>query len=165
MKNKKSCKFCKSIILKTYENNKYWRQRKFCSLSCSNSYNKRNIKLTKEHKKKIGKTVKGRTWKLTEKTKRKMSLIRGGTGISYENSEYGSEFDSSLKEKVRFRNSYKCQFCGCSQIENGRQLDCHHIDYNKKNNNTSNLISLCRSCHIKTNYKREYWKNFLEKGI
>lgn len=93
-----------------------------------------------------------------------MSLIRGGTGISYENSEYGSEFDSSLKEKVRFRNSYKCQFCGCSQIENGRQLDCHHIDYNKKNN-TSNLISLCRSCHIKTNYKREYWKNFLEKGI
>lgn len=68
MKNKK---FCKSIILKTYENNKYWRQRKFCSLSCSNSYNKRNIKLTKEHKKKIGKTVKEGRGNLQKKLKEK----------------------------------------------------------------------------------------------
>ena len=77
--------------------------------------------------------------------------------------EYGMEFNSSLKEQIRFRNGYKCQFCGCSQLENGRQLDVHHIDYNKKNCKQNNLISLCRSCHTKTNGNRKYWKKYFEK--
>jgi len=70
-------------------------------------------------------------------------------GLSFE--EYGKEFDNKLKEQIRFRDNYKCRKCGCSQIENGRQLDVHHIDYDKNNANCSNLISLCRSCHMKTN--------------
>ena len=101
--------------------------------------------------------------KTTEETKKKMSLSHGGTGIPYENNEYGSEFDSSLKEKVRFKDSYKCQICGCSQVENARQLSIHHIDYNKKNNNINNLVSLCISCHTKTSYDREYWKEYFIK--
>jgi hypothetical protein len=76
-------------------------------------------------------------------------------GKSFE--EYGAEFDSALKEQVRQRDGYKCQICGCSQVENGRQLDCHHIDYNKRNNILKNLISLCKKCHIKTNFNRKYW--------
>lgn len=91
---------------------------------------------------------------------RKISLIRGGTGIPYENTEYGSEFDTQLKEQVRFRDKYKCRICGCSQLENGRQLDIHHIDYDKRNNNLNNLIALCHVCHTKTNYKRQIWKQY-----
>lgn len=98
--------------------------------------------------------------KHTKVSKRKQSLSHGGTGIPYELTEYGVEFDSTLKEQVRFRDKYKCQVCGCTQLENGRQLDCHHIDYNKKNNILNNLIALCHSCHMKTNNNRIYWKEY-----
>ena len=98
-------------------------------------------------------------------TKKKFSLLHGGTGIPYEYTEYGSEFDSSLKEQVRFRDKYTCQFCGCSQIENGRQLDCHHKDYDKHNNSVNNLISLCYRCHLKTNYNRDYWKIYFKDKL
>ncbi len=37
-----------------------------------------------------------------------------------------------------------------------RYLD-NHIDYNKKNSNLNNLITLCGSCHTKTNTNRNYW--------
>ena len=93
----------------------------------------------------------------TDEAKRKLSLSHGGTGIPYEKTEYGPEFDSALKEQVRFRDHYKCQICGCSQLENGKQLDVHHIDYDKLNNILMNLISLCMRCHRKTNTKRNDW--------
>lgn len=75
--------------------------------------------------------------------------------------EYGIEFDNSLKERIRFRDGYRCKICGCSQVENGRQLDIHHMDYNKKNNNVYNLISLCIHCHRRTNSNRDMWKEKL----
>lgn len=84
-------------------------------------------------------------------------------GKSFE--EYGKEFDSSLKEQIRFRDHYECQNCGCSQLENGKQLDAHHKDYNKKNNILTNLIALCKSCHTKTNFNRNYWKDFYNKKL
>jgi len=96
---------------------------------------------------------------------RNQSLAHGGTGIPYENDEYGAEFDNALKEQVRFRDKYKCQVCGCPQIENGRQLDVHHIDYNKRNNILNNLVSLCRKCHMKTNYNREEWEEYFQAKL
>ena len=91
------------------------------------------------------------------------SLNFGGNGVPYDNAEYGSEFDSSLKERVRFRDRYKCQLCGCSQLENERQLDVHHIDYDKYNCDMVNLVSLCKSCHAKTNYNRRHWQRYFSK--
>jgi hypothetical protein len=96
--------------------------------------------------------------KQNEEARYKMSLSHGGTGIPGELSEYGPEFDSSLKEQARFRDGYKCQVCGCPQLENSRALDIHHIDYDKENNELNNLVSLCRSCHTKTNTNRIHWK-------
>lgn len=97
---------------------------------------------------------------LSKEHRIKLSLAKGGTGISGEKSEYGYEFDSSLKEKARFRDQYKCKICGCSQLENGQMLSIHHIDYNKLNNNINNLVSLCRGCHSSTNIKRNYWTKY-----
>lgn len=73
--------------------------------------------------------------------------------------EYGPEFDDALKEQIRFRDKYKCRECGCTQIENGKQLDVHHIDYIKHNNDPLNLISLCVNCHSRLHgkTKRVYW--------
>lgn len=101
----------------------------------------------------------------SEEHKSNISLSHGGTGIPYENTEYGAEFDNNLREQVRFRDNYKCKICGCSQLENGRQLDVHHIDYNKKNNKLDNLTSLCMRCHRKTNTKREYWLKYFSTKI
>jgi len=36
-------------------------------------------------------------------------------------------------------------------------LSVHHIDYNKQNCDDFNLITLCKSCHSKTGFNREYW--------
>jgi len=48
---------------------------------------------------------------------------------------------------------------------NKKQLDVHHINYNKKNCDINNLVSLCRSCHMKTNFNREYWIKYFEGGL
>ena len=32
-----------------------------------------------------------------------------------------------------------------------------------KNNYQDNLISLCKSCHMKTNYNRNYWQEYMKK--
>ena len=96
-------------------------------------------------------------WNHTEEFKKRQSLNHGGTGIPRENTEYGPDFTNALKEAVRFRDKCKCQLCGCPQIENGRKLDVHHIDYNKLNNILKNLIALCKKCHTKTNVNRDYW--------
>ena len=82
---------------------------------------------------------------------------------------YSIEFNNQLKEFIRKRDKYRCQECFRPQDElfskSGKKykLDIHHIDYNKKNNNPKNLLSLCRKCHAKANYKRNDWtKHFKE---
>ncbi len=80
-------------------------------------------------------------------------------GISFE--PYGIEFNDELKNKIRNRDNFICQTCGKKQ--NGRAHDVHHIDYNKKNNDPSNLITLCHSCHMKTNSNREDSMNYYQE--
>jgi len=85
-------------------------------------------------------------------------------GKSFE--QYTQGWTSVLKESIRERDNYICKVCGIHQDELGgwyKRLDCHHIDYNKKNLNPGNLISLCRSCHIKTNFNRDYWIEFFKE--
>jgi len=65
----------------------------------------------------------------------------------------------SIKKIIRIRDNYICQNLECNHIleKECRQLDVHHIDYNKYNLKLSNLITLCRSCHMKTITNRDYW--------
>jgi len=73
---------------------------------------------------------------------------------------YPEDWTETLRKSIRERDNYTCQLCGIHQDELegwNKQLDCHHIDYNKNNLNPDNLISLCRQCHQKTNFNREYW--------
>lgn len=75
-------------------------------------------------------------------------------GISY--GEYGLEFNEELKTKIRKRDSFVCYIC------KNRGYDVHHIDYNKTNNLEENLITLCKSCHGKTNFNRDNWIEFFK---
>ena len=85
-------------------------------------------------------------------------------GKSFE--PYGLKFNDNLKDSIRQRDNYKCQLCGCSQLENIFALQCHHIDYDKQNNISKNLVSLCNSCHGKTNgLNRKYWIKYFTNKI
>jgi hypothetical protein len=79
--------------------------------------------------------------------------------------EYVS-FTSQIKERARVRDNFICQMCGIPELECDTKLDCHHIDYNKKNSSLDNLLCLCKSCHTKTNFNRKYWIiHFQERRI
>ena len=89
----------------------------------------------------------------------KASNWRGGK--SFEN--YPQEFDNDLKMGIRERDNFVCCNCGKLLI---RGLHIHHIDYNKRNCLPDNLISLCRSCHMKTNCKNhDYWMAFYKAKV
>lgn len=131
--------------------------------------------LTEETRRKISEAIKGVNHSLygkhhTIETKRKISkALRGKKhwnwqdGISFE--PYTKEFNNHLKELIRHRDSYQCQKCGCSELEETRKLSIHHIDYNKENCDPVNLISLCRSCNGKVNNNREKWSKYFTKRI
>ena len=79
---------------------------------------------------------------------------------------YPLGWTNTFKEQIRLRDNYKCQNCGCHEVENCRKLDIHHIDYNKENLFPDNLISLCQRCHGKTNGKtRDYWIRYYKDKI
>jgi len=83
-------------------------------------------------------------------------------GKSFE--PYTIDFSNRLKEAIRDRDNRICQLCGIKEEKLKRKLDVHHIDYDKKNCDESNLISLCRSCHGKTQKNKKYWtKHFKNK--
>lgn len=84
-------------------------------------------------------------------------------GKSFE--PYGLDFNKDLKEFIRKRDSYKCQECRMTQEKLGKKLDCHHINYNKKDNRPQNLIALCYLCHLKTNYSRDDWQRYFKTKI
>lgn len=77
---------------------------------------------------------------------------------------YPKEWKTRFLDSIRERDNFICQECGIHQDEldfgQVKKLDVHHIDYNKENCDPRNLISLCRSCHVKTNVNREYWINY-----
>jgi len=73
---------------------------------------------------------------------------------------YPFEFNGGLKEEIRKRDGRKCQLCGAPEANFSRALDVHHVDYDKENCDSSNLISLCRSCNGKANQNREFWTEY-----
>lgn len=119
--------------------------------------------MTEEHRQKIGLARKGQ--KHTEEAKKKISkALKGEKCYNWQGGKslelYSFDWTDDLRDSIRKRDNYICQECGIHQDELiglHKKLDVHHKDYNKKNLNPKNLISLCRSCHTKTNFNREYW--------
>lgn len=86
---------------------------------------------------------------------------RGGLS----NLPYAPEFTEAFKKQIRKRDNYTCQECHQTEKQLGYQLHCHHIDYNKLNTDPSNFVSLCRSCHSQTNYKRADWTKYYKEIV
>jgi len=77
--------------------------------------------------------------------------------------EYSEEWSNKFREFIRRRDNYMCAVCFTTQEEYGRKLSVHHIDYDKQNTTEENCITLCTSCHMKTNYHRKAWKKFFKE--
>lgn len=131
--------------------------------------------ISEETRIKIGNTLKGRpVWN----TGKRYSSPKQSLAISWDKNpnwkwwisfeEYSGDWTDDLKESIRKRDWYVCQECGIHQDELVlfyKKLDVHHIDYNKYNLEPSNLVTLCRSCHMKTNYNREEWIKYFNNKV
>jgi hypothetical protein len=143
---------------------------KYCSRGCQ--YKSRiGAHRTEEDKKRISLKLKGikhtpqaienykkasvERWKNDSyrKSRTKENHFNWKGGTSFE--PYPQNWDRKLKDFIRKRDNNMCQICN-KKCDN-EILSVHHIDYNKFNCQPNNLISLCRSCHTKTNYDREKW--------
>lgn len=86
------------------------------------------------------------------------SFYRGkgkdGGELKY-NNPYPKEFKSARKQ-TKSRDNFSCVLCGV-----GNKIHVHHIDYDKQNNDLSNLVALCMRCHMMTNFNRSFWENTL----
>jgi len=71
--------------------------------------------------------------------------------------------DKKFKESIKVRDNYECQNPHCWHKD--KVLHIHHIDYNKKNCDDSNLITLCRSCNARANNRRGGWQQLYENII
>lgn len=112
--------------------------------------------MPEEQKKKISRALKGKS--------KPKGFIQKVSGKNHHNWKGGKSFKSysvdwteTLRKSIRQRDKYTCQVCNKEP-----SIQVHHIDYNKKNNNPDNLITLCRSCHMKTNFNREYWIEYFK---
>lgn len=84
-------------------------------------------------------------------------------GLSYE--PYCIKFNGEFKERVRDFFGRICFICGKNEIDNGRKLDVHHVNYLKMACCDPHIkpmfVPLCRGCHSLTNFERESWEEFL----
>lgn len=116
------CPVCKKeFYRKMYAVNRA--KRNFCSKDCANIAHSRFIKENKIIGYRFGK---------------ENPMWNGG--VSFE--PYAPEFNKKLRHKIIIRDDSKCALCG---KEN--KLHVHHIDFDKKNCEIKNLITLCVSCH------------------
>ena len=132
-------------------------------------------KLTEEHIEKLRKSHLG--YVMPESQKKNISKSNRGVNKGEKNGNWndGSSFEpysidwtKTLKRSIRERDHYICQLCGKTQIQEleeiEKKLAVHHIDYDKKNCNPDNLITLCNNCHGKTGTNRDYWIKYF-KGL
>ena len=175
-------KICKNCNIE-FSYNKKERNRKFCTRTCSTAHNNKHrnydyfkgaknpskrlevraLISQKQKGKKHNWMVGKKNWNYGGLTKEhicKISIAHKGLmagdkhwnwkgGIT--NGAYGQKWTKLLRTKIRQRDDFTCKVCN----KNG--FIVHHIDYNKQNNKEVNLITLCRKCHCKTNYRRNIW--------
>jgi hypothetical protein len=96
----------------------------------------------------------------TEETKEKLRMYTGDKASNWQGGKsfepYTEEFNMELKQRIKDRDGNTCQIC-FKDVKGRYKSAVHHIDYDKNNSSEENLITLCKECHSKTNYDRDFW--------
>ena len=76
---------------------------------------------------------------------------------------YCNLFNEKFKIKIRNQYHNKCFLCGNPKQEEDKNLAVHHVNYNKNCLCGMNceFVPLCKRCHPKTNWNRQYWENLI----
>jgi len=69
-----------------------------------------------------------------------------------------TNFAKEMNNLVHERDKQSCIICG--KHSDSKKLPVHHINYDNHNHLFENMITLCDSCHTKTNFSRTHWINF-----
>lgn len=72
-----------------------------------------------------------------------------------------------IRKLIIERDNFICQLCNDEIKQQTLQkfITVHHIDYNKNNNSSENLITLCNFCNISVNNNRNDWLIFFQNKI
>ena len=177
---KDECKYCYEPFLGN-------KTSKYCCIQCTRKdivWNKgkkcpehsKKLKGRKrpEHSKRMigkGNPAYGTTLPEERKLKIRASLIEGDyTGKRHPNwrggiskAKYCLIFrDKEWREYIYYRDKEK--ECWNPQCEKkGTRTALHHIDYNKKNCSTDNIIKVCNICNTQANFNRGWWKAFYKE--
>ena len=140
-------------------------------ISIANSIAKKGQLLSEETRQKISAANKGK--KRSEETKQKIAVAKRGQsrpdligsnnhfwrgGITFD--PYPIDWTAHFRRAIRKRDNYTCVLC--RKAQNKRRYAVHHINYDKEDLRSENLITLCGVCHGKTSGDREYWMNLFE---
>ncbi len=118
--------------------------------------------LTDEQKAKIRARLVGRT--LPRDVAEKISAANTGAGHwnwqgGKSHEPYADDWTPALRARIRTRDGNVCRLCGARAVDERQGLDVHHIDYDKMNSSEENLVSLCKSCHARTEFgNRAEWR-------
>ena len=106
----------------------------------------------------------------SDETKRRISEAKCGVSVNrreqnpnwrggISSTPYPLEWTPVLRRRIRERDGYACRLCGEPQ-DDSRVFPVHHIDYCKAHCDPTNLLTLCPSCHSRTNTNRKRWMEF-----
>lgn len=175
------CQFCE----KKFEVKSTLKNQKFCSLKCKGKYQRgkdnpqwkpKITLICQQCGKEYVKHLSGKDSKFCSRDclAKYQSINRQGEncpawqgGLSF--GKYCPKFNKSLKTKIR--NQYNnCDYIsGIHQsiCNNNRNLDVHHVDYNKQQGCDSDwkLIPLSKSNHAKTNANRSFWNRLFTYSL
>lgn len=125
---------------------------------------------SEESKRKMSKAQKGKIkGPCSEERKRKIGLANSGPNSAHWKGGISCEpycdawVDKEYKQDILKRDNYQCQNPNCNKLYK-EKIAIHHINYDKKNCQPNNLITLCNSCNSRANFHRKYWKE-LYSGI
>jgi len=90
-------------------------------------------------------------------------IIGNFVAKGYNKTPYGFVWPGGLRRLIRERDGFKCMLCGCDETR--REHDVHHVLYDVSISDEKLLISLCRSCHCKTNADRNSWITMFKKRL
>ena len=122
--------------------------------------------VSEETKQKFSNIFKGKPWsEARRKAQEKLTGCRSRKPVIKNGKEY-SENWHEIRKEIYERDKWICRECGvkCRDKKGNslKRIQCHHIDYDILNCKSVNLITLCASCHSKTNFKREDWMKYYQ---